>query len=277
MIMNKLFPNLTKDEQKKLRKLCNRENMWSLAWEQITGQAKGLVYTLYPFLEEMYKDDEKELIAAYERQFKYFNTNPNMGGFIVGLVYAMELKRSQDRNAVSSDAITDIRIALCGPFAGIGDSIIQNVLKVILVGLTMAMTASGNILGPILFFVIFGLLQRWIMDYLTYLGYSAGTKAIDKLFEGGLMDVVTKAVSVLGLFMIGAMTASTVSFSLSWIINIGDTSIDVQSILDSIFPGLWAIVLTLIVAGLIKKKVKIAYIVYSIMLICIVLAFFGIV
>lgn len=277
MIMERFFKELTSDEKKKLRRLCNRECMWSLAWEQITGQAKGLVFTLYPFLEEIYKDNPEELHAAYERQFKYFNTNPNLGGFIVGLVYAMEKKRGVDQNAVSANAITDVRIALCGPFAGIGDSVIQNVFKVIIAGLTMAMTASGNVLGPILFVLVFGLLQRSIMDYLTYLGYTAGTKAIDKLFEGGLMSTVTKAVSVLGLVMVGAMTASTVTFKLNWIIALGDTAVDVQGILDSILPGMLALVLTFMVTALIKKKLKISYIVYGVMLACVLLAFFGIV
>jgi len=276
MIMEKLFPELTKEEHKNLRKLANRENMWSLAWEQITGQAKGLVYTLMPFLNDFYKDDPEELQAAYERQFKYFNTNPNLGGFIVGLVYAMEKKRGEDRNAVSSNAITDIRIALCGPFAGIGDSLFQSVLKVIIAGSTMTLAANGNILGPILFFVLFGFLQRGTMDYLTWLGYSAGTNAIDKLFEGGLMSAFTKAISVLGLIMTGAMAASTVSFKLNWVLAVGETAVDVQAILDSILPGLWAIVLTFGVALLTKKKVKIVHIVYSIMAICIVLAFLGV-
>lgn len=274
---NKMFPQLTPEEDKNLWKLANRENKWSLLWENMTGQAKGLVWTLYPFLEEAYKDDQEELVAAYEREFRYMNTNPNLGGFIVGLVYAMEMRRAQDKNSVSAESISDVRIALCGPLAGVGDAIMQNVLKVIFAGLVMDMSANGNALAPILFVLLYGLTQRFIMDYTTYLGYASGTTAIDKLFSGGVMEAVTKAISLLGVIMTGAMTASVVTFKLKWVLKIGAASLDVQATLDSIFPGFVAIALTFGIVALLKKKVKIVAIVYSILAICVLLGFLGIV
>ncbi|MBQ7889020.1 MAG: PTS system mannose/fructose/sorbose family transporter subunit IID [Erysipelotrichaceae bacterium] len=277
MIWKKFFPELTAEEDKNLTKLANREYMWSLLWENMTGQAKGLVFTLSEFIEEMYKDDPEEKHAAYERQFKYFNTNPNLGGFIVGLVYAMELKRSKDKESMPAELISDIRISLCGPFAGVGDALFQSVLKVVFAGLTMTMTANGNPLGPVLFFVLFGLVQRGTMDYLTYLGYSAGTSVIDKLFESGIMASATKAISVLGLLMTGAMTASVVGFGFNWVIPLGDASLNVQQTLDSIFPGLMALVLTFGISYLLKKNIKVTTIVWSVLGLCILMGFLGMV
>ena len=273
----RMFPTLTEQEDKDLYKLCNRECMWSLVWENMTGQAKGLVWTLYPFLEEAYKDDQEELVAAYEREFKYMNTNPNLGGFLVGLVYAMEMQRAKDRNSVSAEAISDVRIALCGPLAGVGDAIMQNVLKTICVGLTIGIAQNGNIAGPILFLVIYGFLQRFIMDYCTYLGYTSGTSALDKLFAGGLMESITKAISLLGIMMTGAMSASVVSFKFNWTIKMGDIALNVQEVLDSLFPGFVAIALVFGITSLLKKKVKILYIVYGILVTCILFGFLKIV
>jgi len=277
MINEKLFPSVTPEENKKLKRLCRRQNMWSMAWEQVSGQAKGIVYTLSPFLEEIYEDDQEELISAYERHFKYFNTSPTLGSFIIGLIYAMEKQRGKDRENMSASTISDIRVSLCGPLAGIGDSLIQNVFKVIIAGLTMTMAAQGNILGPILFVLVYGFLQIGIMNYLTYLGYTTGTSVMDKLLHGGLLSSVTKSVTIVGLFMVGALTAAMVSFRFNWIIDAGGATVNIQEIIDKIFPGLLAIVLTFIVSALLKKRVKVSYIVYGIMVICLVFAFLGIV
>lgn len=276
-IMKKAFPSITEEENKELARLSNRQNHYSLLWEQSSGQAKGVAYQFQPFLEELYKDDPEELHEAYERQLAYYNVNPNLGGFISGLVYSMEKERAKDRNAVSGEAISNIRVALCGPLAGIGDSIFQGVFKIIFAGLTMGMAAQGSILGPILFVLLFGLVQIGTIDYTTYLGYTTGTKAIDKLFGDGLMESITKAASILGLFMVGAMSASLISFGFNWVIELGGTSLDVQATLDSIFPGLMALVLTFGVSKLLKKKVNVALLVFGIIGICLIFALLGII
>lgn len=276
MIVEKLFSQLSQEEDKKLNKLFHRQNMIQMSWEQMTGQAKGLVYILSPFLEEIYKDDPEELEEAYKRHFKYFNCTPNLGGFIIGLIYAMEKTRGRDKS-ISGEAISDIRIALCGPLAGVGDTLCQNVLKILVAGLTMGLAAQGNVLGPILFMLLYGGILYFIWKYTTFLGYSAGTKFLDRMFEGGLINSVTKATTVLGLCMVGAMTASIVSFKFNWVIEMGETAINIQEIIDSIFPGLLAVALTFGVLFLVKKKFKVVNIVYGIMVICLLFAFLGIV
>jgi len=276
MIVEKLFPQLSQEEDIKLNKLFHRQNMIQMSWEQMSGQAKGLVYILSPFLEEIYKDDPEELEKAYKRHFKYFNCTPNLGGFIIGLIYAMEKTRGRDKS-ISGEAISDVRIALCGPLAGVGDTLCQNVLKILVAGLTMGLAAQGNVLGPVLFMLLYGGILYFIWKYTTFLGYSTGTKFLDKVFESGLINSVTKATTVLGLSMVGAMTASIVSFKFNWVVAMGETTINIQEIIDSIFPGLLAIALTFGVLFLVKRKFKVVNIVYGIMALCLVFAFLGIV
>ena len=53
------------------------------------------------------------------------------------------------------------------------------------------------------------------------------------------MQSLTKAAGVMGITMVGAMVASSVNVKLAWTINVGEASVVVLDILDSIIPGLF--------------------------------------
>ena len=74
--------------------------------------------------------------------------------------------------------------------------------------------------------------------YLLRAGYKYGTSFIDTVFNSGLMQSLTKAAGVMGITMVGAMVASSVNVKLAWTINVGEASVVVLDILDSIIPGL---------------------------------------
>lgn len=76
--------------------------------------------------------------------------------------------------------------------------------------------------------------------------------------------------------MVGAMVASSVKVKLAWTITIGEASVVVLDILDSIIPGILSIVLVFGLMKLIKKGYKPITLVFGILVISIVLAFFGI-
>src|SRR5699024_6021185 len=114
---------------------------------------------------------------------------------------------------------------------------------------------------------------RW---YLLRVGYTMGTSFIDSVFSTGLMNSLTKAAAILGLSMVGAMVASMVTVPLAWTIDVGQTSVDVLSVVDSIMPGILSIVLVFGMVSLIKKGVRPVTLVLGILVISIVLAFFGI-
>ena len=67
------------------------------------------------------------------------------------------------------------------------------------------------------------------------------------------MTTLTKSASVLGLMMVGAMTATTVNVPLNWTINIGQTSVIVGDVVNSIFPGILSIGLLFLLMSLIRK------------------------
>ena len=80
----------------------------------------------------------------------------------------------------------------------------------------------------------------------------------------------------MGITMVGAMVASSVKIKLAWTITIGEASVVVLDILDSIIPGILSIVLVFGLMKLIKKGYKPITLVFGILVISIVLAFFGI-
>ena len=45
--------------------------------------------------------------------------------------------------------------------------------------------------------------------YGTFLGYKLGSEYVQKIYASGLMNILTKAASTVGLIMVGGMTIST--------------------------------------------------------------------
>ncbi len=67
------------------------------------------------------------------------------------------------------------------------------------------------------------------------------------------MAIATKSASILGLMMVGAMTATTVGVPLNWVIAIGETSVVVADLFNAIYPGLLSLGLVLLMMFLVKK------------------------
>ena len=181
-----------------------------------------------------------------------------------------------ETGAVTDEVIENIKASLMGPTAGIGDAFFFNCLRVIAAGIGIGLCSQGNILGVFLFILIYGVSQlvgRW---YLLQIGYSFGTTFIDSVFESGLMEPLTKSAGIVGLTMVGAMVATTVNVKLNWTITVGETSVVVLDVINSIMPGILSIILVFVLVRLIKKGVKPITLVFGILFITIALAAVGV-
>ena len=117
----------------------------------------------------------------------------------------------------------------------------------------------------------------FILRYvLVYAGYKFGSDFITSAEESGVMDLISKAASILGLTVAGAMTAEMVYMTVPIAIGSGESATTVQAIIDGIIPGLLPLLLTGFVYMLLNKKVKPLVIMFAMMALCIVCAFFGI-
>lgn len=200
-------------------------------------QAVSFTFTISDALKKIYKDDDEGLKDALKRHLEFFNTEGHIGSIIVGIVLALEEKKKLDGD-VDPEVITNLKLGLMGPIAGIGDSLIQGTVKSIILSLAASFCLQGNILGgfiPLLFPIVGYLVGK----YLALLGYNLGTEAVNKMINSGLMTKIISCASVLGIFMMGALSGAYVKLStpLQFVIGEGKTIV-VQEVLDSLAPGL---------------------------------------
>lgn len=216
----------------------------------------GFTFAMLPALKKIYKGDKEKRVEAYIRHMsEYFNVTPYVGGLPLGVVLAMEEQNAQDSDFDVS-AITGIKTALIGPLSAIGDTIFHATLRVIATAAVISMASEGNILGPILFLLIFNIPQLIVRWWSLKSGYSMGTKLLEQAESSGIMERITYAASVIGLAAIGAMTAFNVSFSTALTIPnaAGGDPTQVQVLLDSICPKILPLGLVLLCYWLMGKK-----------------------
>jgi mannose PTS system EIID component len=211
------------------------------------------------------------------RHTTFYNITSNVGTFCFGLVASMEKENSKNKD-FDENSIVAIKTSLMGPLSGVGDSIFWGVLRVIAAAVAIPLSLKGSILGPIIFLLIYNVPSIICRYYLTYMGYSMGESFLSKIQDSGAMAILSKCASILGLMMIGGMTASMVKFNsiLTFTVPNGDP-VKLQTYLDSIFKGLVPLLLTYGCLKLMQKRVNINVIMFGVMGLAILLAILGIV
>ena len=275
--MSAITKSVPKEERKMFRKAFWRSFTLYAAVSPAKQGASGFCYAMMPFIDKYYKDKPEEKKEALTRSMSYFNTTITCSTFIMGLVASMEKKNSEQKE-FDSNSINAVKSSLMGPLAGIGDSIFWGVLRVIAAGIAVGLGSSGNILAPIIFLLLFNIPSILIKYYGTFLGYRLGSEYIQKMYESGLMGILTKGASIVGLIMVGGMTASMVTFQSAFELTVEGTSIlNLQSMLDQIFVGIVPLGLTLTCYYLLKKKnISVTTLIIGVIVLSIALSALGI-
>jgi PTS system mannose-specific IID component len=233
-----------------------------------TWQNTGFAFTIIPVLKKLYTT-KQSMAAALKRHLQFFNTSPYGSTLIFGITAAMEEQNSQDKE-FDEESINSVKLGLMGPLAGIFDSLFWGTFKVIAAGVGTSLAIKGNVMGPLLFILIFNVPHLLLRYNLTFIGYNAGTKFLQNLAKNNVMDRLTKGASILGLMVVGAMPATLISITTP--ITIGAKSgISVQSIIDQIVPAAIPLGLTFLVYYFVKKSVKTTYLLLGLL----VLGFVG--
>lgn len=266
---------LSKQEKKTLRSMFLRSHLVFTSFNMVKMEANGFTITMQPAIESIYGDDEEAKKEAYLRHQNFFNTHAVPFSFIAGLSYAME-KEHHEKQSIDGRTIENIKASLMGPTAGMFDSLFFNCFRIIAAGIAIGLCSQGNILGTIIFIALYGVTQSIAKYFLTNIGYTFGMSFIDSVYNSGLMGALTKASSVLALTMVGAMTAQMVNVPLNWNIQIGETSVVVNDILNQIFPGFLSVVLMIVLVKLIRKKVRPTWLVVGILVVSLFAAAIGI-
>lgn len=246
---------------------------WDWNYERQMNMA--FCYSMLPIIKKLYpnKDDQTE---AMQRHLEFFNTTPHMSTLILGITAAMEEQNANDPE-FETESINNVKVSLMGPLAGIGDSFIWGTLRIIATGVGVSLAAQGNILGPILFLLLFNIPAQGLRFYLMHAGYKLGSGFLAKVQESGLMEVLTYGASVLGLMVIGGMTAENVGINVPLVIGSGETATTLGDICNTIMPGLLPLAFTLLMYWLVSKKnVKTTTLLVALVVVGLVGSFFGI-
>ena len=141
----------------------------------------------------------------------------NTSPFFHTIITGFDLALEEKDGVKSKDAVNGIKTGLMGPFAPLGDSIFGSLVPAIMGSIAATLAVAGNNMQSTL------------------------TTLID-------------AAAVLGIFMVGALIASMIGVEVSWTPHIGDKAIEIQDMLNLIFPRLVPAIITGVIYWLLGRK-----------------------
>ena len=258
-----------------------------------TMQSGGWVYSIHPAMEKIYDGDADLLAEKYKDHFKFYNTHPWMGNIILGACIAIESTKDPD----ATKQAVEMRTALMGPLAGLGDSFFWGTLRLIATGIGTSLALKGNAIIWIMFMTILGAIAAYmalegsivgwvIAEAIQLVIWFAFYKLFFVAYEQGVTFVttrsaqlqhITEAASVLGLSLVGALVASTVNVKFGITMSYGEVVQPVNDLLDSIIPHFGNVVtVALIYWGLGRKSMTSGKMIIIVLVAAIVLSAIGI-
>lgn len=185
-------------DKKTLNKMVWRSLFLQASFNYERMQAAGWLYSIIPGLEKIHTNKD-DLAASMSHNLEFFNTHPFLVNFVMGIVLSME------QNKTDIPTIRAVRVAAMGPLGGIGDALFWFTLVPITAGITANMAINGNIAAPFIFLIIFNAAQFALRFFLMHWSYKMGSSAISILTENA--KEFTRAASILGIFVVGALIA----------------------------------------------------------------------
>lgn len=258
------------------------------SWNYERMQNGGLVYSMIPAIKKLYTTKE-DRSAALKRHLEFFNTHPYLASPVLGVTLALEEERANGA-PVDDVTIQGVKVGMMGPLAGVGDPVFWFTVRPMLGALGASLALSGNILGPILFFLLWNIIRMSFMWFTQEFGYRTGSKITDNL-SGGVLQKITKGASILGMFVLAALVQRWVSIKFQPVVSTvkldngafidwnslpagaegiqkaliqmqdglalsQDKVTTLQNNLDQLIPGLVPLLLTFFCMWLLRKKVS---------------------
>lgn len=232
--------------------------------ESMLGMAFG--QSMAPVIEELY-DTKEERSEALKRHITLYNSESQVGSIVNGIVCGLE--EANANKACTPELISSVKVALIGPTSAIGDSLwVATIIPILLTIALSISQASANIswIGSLLYMIVYPLGTFLLSWYLFKLGYKSGLEGMQTFMADGTLNKLTDAMTVLGLIVVGALTASFVNMPLPIQIvrDIYDATtntvipnqviFNADNMINSIFPKLLPLSLTLAVYYLYSKK-----------------------
>ena len=267
---------ITSEERKMLNKAFYFSLGTNMASSKVSQQSKCFAMSMWPGIDLFYSDPEDKKKAFYRHAGEFFNTHQVFLGLLVGISLAMEKQQAEHPETDITDTISTLKASLMGPTAGIGDSFFFNCFRVIIAGLCIGIAKDGNLLGVLLFVLLYGGTLLVAKYKFLEAGYKYGTTLISQAFKSGIVPLITEAAGILGAIMVGVLVAQNVKVSIRLAPVIGGAAINFQGMLDTIMPGLLSLLVWAWAFSKTQKGWSPTKLIFVIMGGCIVLALFGI-
>lgn len=235
--------------KKDLNKCYARLSLWgesSLNFERM--QSVGWCNAMVPALKKLYTTKE-ELSEALKRHLQFFNTELMFGNLIFGPTIALEEERAENPEKVPAELISSFKTGTMGPVAAIGDTIHWGTIWTLGIAAGGAMAAEGKVSAVPMLLLMYALCE--VGAYMLFrLGYTTGRVSFTKLMKSGLLNDMLDGANILGMFMMGVLSANLVSATAT--LEVGDFSL--QTMLDGIVPGLLPLGIVFGIYYMIRKK-----------------------
>ena len=274
-------------EEEKCQQMLTKKdinNAWRTWWLYAEVQSNNVVFqglshmlSLMDSLRKLYPDDD-DYREALKRNSQFYNTEGTIGAVVNGMTLSMEEERATGEN-VPDEVMYSMRTALMGPMAGIGDSLVWGTCKTISLSIATTFALSGNLLAvPVA--LMFPLVTYFIGRWLYSLGYDLGRTAVMNMLKSGIMDKIIMACGMLGLMVMGALSAENVALEIATEFTLENAAdpISIQGMIDAVAPGLLPLaVIGLVYLYLKKHNNKYGLLIVGIIGLSIAASFFGIV
>lgn len=239
-----------------ISKACTRHNLFlQICWNYERMQAAGYAYAMVPVIKELY-DDNDERCRNLERHMQFYNTHPGASAVIFGADVALE-------ESYETEMGDNLKVALMGPLAGIGDTIQAVLVNPPFAILAASLAVERNWLAPVMatlpILVLFFL--RWP---LFNFGYKRSVNVIEDVSGSSGFEKLQVSASILGITVVGGFVPSMLkSLVIKWspkVVLEGEEGAviegvsDIQKTLDSILPYMFPILVVAFCYWLIKIK-----------------------
>ncbi len=218
-------------------------------------QAPAVVRTLYTVKDKLYPNNKEAQQDLMARHMEFFNTEPSWGGLIVGIALAIEEERAMKPDEVPVELSSSIKSALMGPCAGLFDSLYQSTLIPIILAIGIGISSeTGSVVGPLVYILLYWAIVPTVSWFLFYNAYRLGISGVQQILVSGIKDKIISAANIVGLTVIGAVTASTCNIKSGLMFAYGEMVVDVNGIINGIQPKLLVLAGAFLTYWLLSKK-----------------------
>jgi len=223
-------------------------------YERLMGL--GMCEVMVPIFRSLKVTGDK-LREGLTRHMVFYNTNPYPGAMIMGIMAAMEEAKANDES-FPAETINDFKVAMMGPFAGMGDSFFWATLHPIILVMAASWAVNYNILG--FFFSYLIAVEAIVFTVIPFFwGYKFGVNIVEKIRNSQIFAQMVTGSKVVAMTVVGVMIATLIHVSTPVVLfqtSAQGSGVNIQSVLDGMMPGLLNLGVLFLVYWLLRKKLS---------------------